>query len=131
TLYIITLSHYLRPTLGSEEWKAMMESEFDEHGGEAETSVMLAINPELVKLEQRGPVGAPQKRLAHLPCATPVWWYADFPTHYAGDAARATAEKGEFLLRAYSTRVAEILTAVKADIEAPRLQAEYTARTQH
>ncbi|OPZ83022.1 MAG: Creatinine amidohydrolase [bacterium ADurb.Bin429] len=131
TLYVITLGDYLRPVLSSDKWKAQMVSEFDEHGGEAETSLMLVINPALVKMDQLSPAGTPQKRLAHLPCRTPVWWYADFPTHYAGDAKHATTKKGTYLLNAYTQRVAEIIKAVKTDTEAPRLQAEYFARICH
>ncbi len=129
--YIAQLGHYMSPVLDSPEWNAMMESDFDDHAGEIETSTMMAVNPALVRMADLSAPALPQKRLAHLPARTPMWWYADFPDHYAGDATHATPDKGEFLLRGYSEKVAEIIKAVKEDREAERLQEEFFARTEH
>jgi creatinine amidohydrolase len=131
TLYAVRLSHYLAPVTGSAEWLAMMQSQHDNHGGEMETSMLMAVRPELVKMEDMAAPADPLNRLAHLPAQTPIWWYSDFPDHYAGDATHATLEKGEYLMGRLSARVAEIFKAVKADTEALRLQAEYFSRVQH
>ncbi len=132
TLYTIRLSHYMSPVLTSLEWKAQMVSAFDEHGGEGETSTMMAINPDLVKMDALSAPGNPLKRLQHLPPgSTPAWWYADYPDHYAGDATHATPEKGEFLINAYSQKVAEHIKAIKEDTVTPQLLQEFYSRTQH
>ncbi len=59
---------------------------------------------------------------------TGIWWYADHPTHYQGDAHAATAEAGERLLDAMAQTVARAVRAIKEDSETQRLQdAFYTA----
>src|SRR5207244_12510692 len=59
---------------------------------------------------------------------TGIWWYADHPTHYAGDAAAATADIGERLLVSLAQALASAVRLIKADDVTPRLQDEfYTA----
>src|SRR5262249_45004368 len=87
----------------------------DGHAGPGGTSMMLAIRPDLVHPD-RVPAGdewRPRGRLGALREAgveTGMRWYADHPTHYAGDAHPATAEAGERLLDA---RAAVIARAVR------------------
>ena len=131
TVYIAALQHYLAPVLADPEWKAQMVSAYDSHGGEFETSAMLAIDASLVKLARRTPTGGRLDRLTQLPARAPIWWYADFPNHYAGDATHATVEKGKFLLPRFVAKVAEIIKGVKADTEAVRLQEEFYGRVEH
>ena len=130
-LYNIRLRDYHAVTT-SAGWKAQMQSDFDHHAGEVETSVMLAVRPDLVKMQDATPGTRPLGRLGPLGemVKTPMFWYADYPDHYAGDAAHATIEKGRFLLERYAARVAEIIRTVKADQAAPTLQAEFFARCQ-
>ena len=131
TCYVAALSHYLSPVLDDPAWKKQMVSEFDYHGGEMETSMMMAIDAAQVKMDALSAPAPSRKRLADLPARAPIWWYADFPEHYAGDAAHATRDKGEFLLQRMAQRIAEIIKLVKADTEATRLQQEFYARVQH
>jgi len=56
-----------------------------------------------------------------------MWWYADHPTHYAGDAHPATAETGERLLDARVAFIARAVRAIKADSETARLQRQFYA----
>ena len=132
TIYLIRLGDYYHHAIDTPEWKAMMQSAFDEHGGEAETSALLALRPELVKMDD---VAAPGERLGrqrHLPhVTTSVDWYANFPDHYAGDATHATPEKGRFLIDRFATRIAEIVKAVKDDTVTPALLEEFYARIRH
>ncbi len=132
TVYLIRLQDYYGVT-NSPEWKAQMKSAFDHPAGEAESSLSLAVRPDLVKMQDVSAPGLPQKRLGALGdmAYNAMFWYADFPDHYAGDATAATAEKGRFLLERHAARVAEIVRAVKADTAAPALQEEYNARCQH
>ena len=106
--------------------------EKDGHAGPGETSMILAVRPDLVDMSRvpKDDEGAALGRLAALreAGATPgIWWYADHPTHYAGDAGAATADVGERLLNARAEHVARAVRAVKADTEGPRLQAEFFA----
>jgi creatinine amidohydrolase len=73
------------------------------HGGEAETSLMLAFRPETVRME-RAQNFEPRtvemaERFSHLSAIQPIgfgWMSQDLnPTGAMGDAARATAAKGE------------------------------------
>lgn len=102
------------------------------HAGPGETSIMLQVRPELVQMEQvpDDDEGAAQGRLRTLQAAgvqTGMWWYADHPTHYQGDAQAATAEAGEYLLDTLAQAVVNAVRAIKADGETRRLQDEFSA----
>ena len=97
---------------------AILETKVHRHACECETSVSLANHPHLVKMEYvRGRKSEPLGRFAHLPPRGRITarWYADHPDHYAGDAAPATAEKGEKLLALMVDSLAEYIRAVKND----------------
>ncbi len=103
------------------------------HADEVESSTIMAIRPDLVKLERAGKEdGRPRKHLQDLIGAeTAMWWYADFPEHYAGDGAPANAELGELALEGSAEGLVEILRSVKRDEVAPRLQAEFFAKAEN
>lgn len=108
----------------------MRKSTFDGHAGEVETSAMLAFRPDLVQLERAGNESG--ENLNRLPIKelfpalqTGIWWYAQFPNHYAGDARQATPELGELSLQARANFLANIIKAVKADEKTLRLQKEF------
>ena len=91
---------------------------------------MLAIGPSLVKMDRvpQEP-GDPLERMKELPPTyTGIWWYSDFPDHYAGDARPATPEKGDELLRMASEYLAQYIAAVKADEIVPGLTSEFFRR---
>jgi creatinine amidohydrolase len=133
TVYTVRLRDYMSPITSSPEWKAQMKSQSDHHAGETETSLMLAVRPDLVKMQDVAAPGLPQQRLGPVAdmARTTMFWYADYPDHYAGDASAATIDKGRFLLEGLAARVAEIIKAVKADTATPALEAEYFSRWQH
>ena len=114
----------------------VLETEFSHHAGERETSMILAIHPELVRMDQIDErSGQRLGRLDHLTGLqsdeAPIGWYANFPDHYAGDARPATAEKGERLVEYLALRLAEAIKSVKEDRTAPALYEEFFQRTQH
>jgi creatinine amidohydrolase len=123
------------PTLLPEaqaEVDAQWATQVDGHAGERETSMMLAIRPDLVARDQPRPddEGMPLGRLqtlGDLGVYTGIWWYADHPTHYRGDGNPATADKGERLLTARAQALAKILRLIKQDTETHRLYAEFFA----
>ena len=102
------------------------------HAGPGETSHILAIRPDLVRMD-RVPTdgeGKARGRLAALRAAgvqTSIGWYADQPTHYQGDASFATTAAGHALLDAKAEFVARAVRAIKADNVAQQLFDEFHA----
>lgn len=104
----------------------------DGHAGPGETSLIMAMRPDLVDM-QKVPAddeGDALNRLQALREAgvqTGMWWYADYPTHYAGDASTASADAGERILDALAQALARSIRAVKEDGTTKRLQDEFYA----
>ena len=111
-------------------YKTYCSSDFGGHADEWETSLMLALFPETVSMQDvpTDDVGRSRKLLSVLHekrIKTPVDFFADFPTHYAGESKSASAEKGEQAVRAITTRLAEVIRTVKQDRKAPELLLEF------
>lgn len=98
----------------------------DEHAGEQETSRIMAIRPDLVKLDRAGAEdGTDQKRLSDLPNVwTAVSWYARFPNHYAGVGAAASAEEGRYSNERVTRLLVQAIRDVKNDQATPQIQKE-------
>jgi creatinine amidohydrolase len=114
------------------QWEATVETELHGHACECETSITLANYPELVKME-RVPAdpgaGMPLGRMSGLKAGyAGIWWYANYPEHYAGDARTASAEKGRVLRELEVQALAEFIQAVKADTAVPELEEEFFRR---
>jgi creatinine amidohydrolase len=108
------------------------ERSIDGHAGPGETSLILKIRPDLVHMEtipdeNEGKALGRIKALRDAGVQTGVWWYADYPTHYQGDAHPATADAGDRMFEAMAQTVANAVRAIKADTEAKRLQDEFYA----
>ena len=98
----------------------------DMHGGERETSTMLYLKPDVMRMNQAATEsGANQKRLTVTGMYTPIWWYAGFPNHYAGEGAKATKELGQLVAEQEIDSFAKALKAVKGDTRTLELQNEY------
>ena len=111
------------------EWDKFIETE-DNHAGEWETSAMMAIDEKSVKLKYlpKKP-GLPLNRISHLgDLMTGMFWYADYPEHYAGDASRSTKEKGHKVLSILADYIAKKIKLVKNDKVVPKLLKEYFKR---
>jgi creatinine amidohydrolase len=111
---------------------APWEPEQDGHAGPGETSLILAIRPDLVDMARvpAGDEGQARNRLQALREAgvqTGIWWYADHPTHYQGDARLADAATGAQWLDTLAQTVAQAVQAIKADTTARQLQDEFFA----
>jgi creatinine amidohydrolase len=107
--------------------EAPWEASVDGHAGPGETSMILASRPDLVKMDRvpHDDEWKSQDRLRALREAgveTGVWWYAEHPTHYAGDAKFADAATGDRILNLRAEGVARGVRAIKADSVAKRLQ---------
>jgi creatinine amidohydrolase len=101
----------------------------DMHAGERETSTLLYLRPELVKLERAtDESGENQKRLSLPNLYTAIWWYAGFPNHYAGEGSKATRELGQLITEYRVDSIVKALAAVKADTKTLELQNEFFDR---
>jgi len=118
----------------AEQWKEMRESDFGGHADEMETSLMLHVRPDLIHMEDLGDPqdGVATGRTKHLAgLRHPLSWYAEHPTHYAGDARTASAEKGKFLFDAMVAKLARQMRAIKADDVVPGLLRGFYEKSDH
>jgi creatinine amidohydrolase len=119
------------PYVGEDSVTAVQwETTVDGHAGERETSMIMAIRPDLVRKETipADDEGMPLERLKtlrDLGTDMGIWWYADHPTHYCGDGRPATAEKGDRWLDIRAHALAKVIRAIKDDKETKRLQDEF------
>lgn len=116
------------PDSEMEKAEKMVKSKVTEmHAGERETSEILAIRPDLVKMNTvTTESGADQERLKNLPdFFTALWWYARFPNHYAGDAQYANPELGKTLIDIEVKHLAKALRQVKEDANLKKLRDQY------
>ncbi|HYG36236.1 MAG TPA: creatininase family protein [Clostridia bacterium] len=103
------------------------------HADETETSMIMALNPKLVDLEgSKMESGEDQGRLSHLKYAyTGIAWYAGYPNHYSGEAHYSTAELGELQFKLHAKLIADATKEIKADTNAPALQAQFFKEAQN
>jgi creatinine amidohydrolase len=96
------------------------EQRFGVHAGDVETSMMLALRPEQVRMAQAQDFhSTSQDRAARFPIlgngksAKLAWQMQDYNPHgAAGNAAAATAEKGLVLVQAAGRSLARLLTEI-------------------
>src|SRR5882762_6615989 len=101
----------------------------DQHAGERETSALLYLRPDLVKMDSaKNESGANQKRLNISNVYTAIWWYASYPNHYAGEGASATRELGQLVTEHYVDSFVTALKAIKDDTKTLQLQKEFFDR---
>ena len=98
------------------------EHRFGVHAGDMETSMMLALRPELVRMDRAQHFhSSAQERAARYPLlgngksAKMAWQMQDYNLQgAAGNAAAATAEKGQALVQAAARSLARLLTEVQS-----------------
>jgi creatinine amidohydrolase len=112
------------------EWDTLSEPLASGHAGDYETSLMLGLFPDLVKTDRVPENPAhPLERMKSLPDTyNAIWWYANFPDHYAGDARLSTRAKGEKLVNFSVDYLAQFIARVKADTIVPTLTQEFFGR---
>ena len=98
------------------------------HGGDAETSLMLAFRPKTVRMENAqnfvsAAIGIEQE-FRQLRVTQPIgfgWMASDLhPLGTAGDASKATAEKGRAFFDAAATGIVELVDEMRARAPAQR-----------
>jgi len=121
--YVVYLFQPRDDSSASAEIQKLRKTTMDMHGGEVETSMMLAHRPDLVHLDRAATQsGADRARLSLPDTYTAIWWYARFPNHYAGDGSPANRELGEKVMAAEAKELAAMIRTVKADTKALELQ---------
>ncbi len=68
------------------------------------------------------------KRLSIPNVYTGIWWYANYPNHYAGEGAKGTRELGQLITDKTVELLVQALKAVKADTKTIQLQNEFYDR---
>ncbi len=103
----------------------------DQHAGERETSTLLYLRPDLVKMDRATKEsGMNLKRLSLPDLYTGIWWYGSYPNHYAGEGAKASRELGEVVTEFTIKSLIKALKAIKADTKTLQLQEEFYDRVQ-
>lgn len=110
--------------------KALRKSTTGGHADEIETSEMLVICPEFVRMDQVNTQSGENLRRLDLPnLNTGISWYSQYPNHYAGQSEGATAELGELVLNSRGGQLARAIKNVKADVVTKQLQEEFFQRS--
>lgn len=124
-VYYADLEHFP----GAEE---VLDGEEYGHACEAETSAMLYVAPDLVKMEILPPKPFTNRKrnenLSQVGAYTQMDWYAQYPHMYVGDAAPATAEKGKIMIDRAVENLIALIKVVKADDITPGLVKEFNER---
>ena len=99
------------------------------HAGLVETAMMMHLRPHLVHMGEQDP--AEGRNLNRLPgiggagLFTGFNWYANFPSHFAGDPSPATPELGEMIFNMSVENTVAAIRAIKADEVSGQLTKEY------
>jgi creatinine amidohydrolase len=103
------------------------------HAGEAETSLMLHLAPQTVKMEQLPSQPFTNlkrnEKLRKAGAYSQMDWFSQYPHLYVGDAHTATAAKGKLLFDYSVTALIKLIRTVKDDTTTPALLAEFNRRT--
>lgn len=65
------------------------------------------------------------ERLSIKNVYTGIWWYADYPNHYAGEGDKATAALGKLVVEHTISQFIDPIKSVKADDKTLNLQKEF------
>jgi creatinine amidohydrolase len=127
--YVVYYTTPSTPEDISRQIREMRTSTVGGHADEVETSAMLAVRPDLVKMERVDHnSGANLNMLQpHVPNGLylGIRWYSQYPNHYAGDAKGANKAIGELSIEGRAQTLAEMIKAVKADNRTIDVQNEF------
>ncbi|OFY62870.1 MAG: hypothetical protein A2V64_09190 [Bacteroidetes bacterium RBG_13_43_22] len=114
----------------AQEIKSLRKATLDSHAGEGETSMMFFIRPDLVDQNAiKSESGLNQERLKGLKNGyTGIWWYANFPNHYASNVAEPNKRLGELLVTSSASQLAGLIKYLKTNNSIEELQNEFNKR---
>ena len=110
----------ITPSVNSEVQQKITEMRKTTTGGHAcemESSWMMAIRPDLVKIDRASNESGDNQNLLPLPLRdlTGVRWYSQYPNQYAGDGKDANAALGEIHLNGCTDELVKVVKVIKAD----------------
>lgn len=111
---------------------AIRETDYIGHACEIETSLALALDARLVKKEWIRPAvrhNEDTRGLAPVETFGELDYHINYPQGYTGDAGKATAEKGDYLLKAGVENMVEYMRRIKADTVTEAFLARFRNRT--
>ena len=120
-LYILTDT--LAPIIDIIE--KVKETEVYEHACEIETSLVMALRPDLVQLKNVKEPAKLGKRWVSKYLETMVDWQRYAPMGYVGDPRKATPEKGKEIIEVWVKRVVDVIKTIKSDKEYEKVLDEY------
>jgi len=114
----------------AQEIKSLRKATLDSHAGEGETSMMFFIRPDLVDQNAiKSESGLNQERLKGLKNGyTGIWWYANFPNHYASNVDEPNKRLGELLVTSSASQLAGLIKYLKTNNSIEELQNEFNKR---
>jgi creatinine amidohydrolase len=127
------LVYYSEPWFEDKNVTKIKKAKYDGHGGERETSSMLYLFPELVKMNQFKAYGLPIKRFEKFRKAglnSGIWWYCEYPGHFAASKVPFTAEKGKVFVNARTNYLVKQIKLIKNDETPLKLYQEYMKYTE-
>jgi len=129
--YIVVLFREGNDPVNGPEIKSLKKATVDGHAGEEETSMMFVIRPDLVDQQViKSESGLNQRRLDKMPFGyTGIWWYANYPNHYASDVAVPNKRLGELLIASEAGQLAELIKYLKNNNTVEQLQEEFQKRS--
>ncbi len=101
------------------------------HADLIETSTVMALEPDTIKMDQLELNGFPLGRMdeyGELGAYCGISWYASFPNQMAGEPSKASADRGEFLLKYFVKHAAEVFKKLKETDLPNELQEEFYAK---
>lgn len=120
-------THYMA-LVGDEANRALMETVFDGHGGEVETSIALHLFPELVHVDRylcaTEPAVATGIEKTEFTCD----WTLAWPKAVCGDPRPANAEKGKVFYESCVSIIAGLYKTIKQDHKIEAFLKQFNAR---
>jgi len=125
--YILVFFQPNNPEEVSKKIESLRQTTTGGHADEMETSMMRFIRPDLVKTERAGTQsGKDQERLKEIPFQyTGIWWYAQYPNHYAGDATKSSIELGKLIVESESDQLVQLIKTLKSSNKIEELQNQF------
>jgi creatinine amidohydrolase len=131
--YVVVLFRGGNDPVNGPEIKALKKAKVDGHAGEEETSMMYFMNPayvdqEALKMES----GLNQAKLKDLPFGyTGIWWYAQYPNHFASDYNTPDKRLGELLISSEAGQLAVLIKYLKTNNTIQQLQEEFFKKAEN
>jgi creatinine amidohydrolase len=125
--YVVVLFRPGSDPVNGPEIKSLKKAKLDGHAGEEETSMMYFMKPDYVdQAALTSQSGLNQDKLKGLPFAyTGIWWYAQYPNHFASDINTPNKRLGELLIISEAGQLSELIRSLKTDNRIQQLQDEF------